>query len=314
MPTRRSCYAGSVALRKIPRHLTWLESFLAAVEAGSLDGAAQHLAVSRSVISEHLASLEEVVAAGAALVERGPGRKLQLTKPGERLYEAVRDPMHALDVRRLKAAASTAASLRLGLNPVLGTLWLGALCKELAQCGIALEVSFGGALELVRRVHARQLDLALGFTPLPSRRGVDARAILDLPFVVLAPRQGAFAARFTKRRRLQVAHLAGERFVDWLRDDPYGGANAQRFAHAAIDVNEVARVESFLHLFPALTAYDAVAIAPDLSRLAPFPEELRAWPLLEDAPQSVSVVAITPSGGASVEAAKALETLAALKR
>jgi DNA-binding transcriptional LysR family regulator len=302
-----------VALRKIPRHLTWLESFLAAVEAGSLDGAAQHLGVSRSVISEHLASLEEVVAGGAPLVERGPGRKLQLTKAGERLYEAVRDPMHALDVRRLKAAASTAASLRLGLNPVLGTLWLGALCTELARAGIALEVSFGGAIELVRKVQARQLDLALGFTPLPSRRGVDARAILDLPFVVLAPSNGAFAAKYGKRRRLEVAHLAGARFVDWLRDDPYGGANAQRFAHASIEVQEVARVESFLHLFPALVAYEAVGIAPDLSRLAPFPSELRAWPLAEDAPQAVSVVAMTPSGGASVEAVRALETLTSMR-
>ena len=302
-----------MALRKIPRHLTWLESFLAAVEAGSLDGAAQHLGVSRSVISEHLASLEEVVASGAALVERGPGRKLQLTKAGERLYEAVRDPMHALDVRRLKAAASTAASLRLGVNPVLGTLWLDALCTELARAGIALEVSFGGAIELVRKVQARQLDLALGFTPLPSRRGVEARAMLDLPFVVLAAKTSAFAEKYAKRRRLRVEHLEGARFVDWLRDDPYGGANAQRFATSSVTVEEVARVESFLHLFPALAAYDAVAIAPDLSRLAPYPTNVRAWALDEDAPQLVSVVAMTPSGGASVEAERALESLARLR-
>ncbi len=301
-----------MALRKIPRHLTWLESFLAAVEAGSLEGAAQHLQVSRSVISEHLASLEEVVAGGSPLVERGPGRRLQLTRAGERLYEAVRDPMHALDVRRLKAAASTAASLRLGLNPVLGTLWLDALCKDLARSGIALEVSFGGAIELVRKVQARQLDLALGFTPLPSRRGVEARTLLDLPFVVLAPRTSAFAKRFEKRRRLEVKHLDSARFVDWLRDDPYGGANAQRFATSNVEVDEVARVESFLHLFPALTAYDAVGIAPDLSRLAPFPPELRAWPLTEDAPQLVSVVAMTPSGGPSLEAEQALGILGGL--
>ncbi len=302
-----------MALRKIPRHLTWLESFLAAVEAGSLDGAAHHLGVSRSVVSEHVASLEEVLAGGASLVERGPGRKLLLTKAGERVYEAVRDPMHALDLRRLKAAASTAASLRLGLNPVLGSLWLGALCTELARSNIALEVSFGGALELVRKVQGRQLDLALGFTPLPSRRGVEAKVLLDLPFVVLAPKTSIFATKFAKRRRLRVEHLEGVRFVDWLRDDPYGAANAQRFSSSEIAVNEVARVESFLHLFPALTAYEAVAIAPDLSRLAPFPGDLRAWALDEDAPQLVSVVAMTPSGGASVEAVRALETVTRLR-
>ena len=34
--------------RKLQRHLTWLEAFVAAVETGSLEGAAQHLGVARA--------------------------------------------------------------------------------------------------------------------------------------------------------------------------------------------------------------------------------------------------------------------------
>ena len=37
--------------RKLLRHLVWLESFTAAVEAGSIEAAAEHLGVARSVVS-----------------------------------------------------------------------------------------------------------------------------------------------------------------------------------------------------------------------------------------------------------------------
>ena len=52
--------------RKLPRHLTWLVAFAAAVETGSLEGAAQHLGVARSVVSEHLKALEAQASASSA--------------------------------------------------------------------------------------------------------------------------------------------------------------------------------------------------------------------------------------------------------
>ncbi len=293
--------------RKLPRPLVWLEAFIAAVETGSLEAAARHLGVARSVVSDHLKALETTLAEGHPLLERGPGRKLRLTTRGERLYEAAQGPLHQLDPKRLRDQAGLEASLRLGLNPTLSMLLLPGIAKDAAAASIKLEASFGGAHELVRQVQTRQLDLALGFTPLPTQEGVAAQSLLRLPFVVLAapgcsllPKKGA---------SLKVADLENLPFVDWLRDDPYGGANRVRFEVAGVAVKEVARAESFLHLFELLRAYKACAIAPDLARLAPFPTDLRAWPLRETKAQAVEMVALAPIGAPSPEATRILNAL-----
>jgi DNA-binding transcriptional LysR family regulator len=295
--------------RKLLRPLVWLESFVAAVEAGSLEGAAEHLGVARSVVSEHLQALEEALAGGEPLLERGPGRRLQLTARGARLYEATSSPLHQLDLKRLRDLASTEASLRLGLNPTLSSMLLGELAREAAAAGMKLEVRFGGAFELVREVQAQQLDLALGFTPLPPHRGVAPESLLRLPFVVLAGPESELAQRARGRRALQVKDLEAQPFVDWLRDDPYGGANSARFAAHGVGVREVARVESFLHLFELLRAYGACAIAPDLRPLQAFPPDIALWPLREEQPQYVEVVALVPTGGLRAEARHMLGAL-----
>lgn len=292
--------------RKLPRHLTWLEAFVAAVETGSLEAAAQHLGVARSVVSEHLRALEETLAGGEALLERGPGRRLRLTPRGERLFAGAQAPFHQLDLKRLLDLASPEPGLRLGLNPTLSSLLLDPLAAAAARAGLKLEVAFGGAHDLVRQIQTRQLDLALGFTPLPPHRGVEHRVLARLPFVVLAaPGSGLPASAAS----LRVKDLAGRPFVDWLRDDPYGGANSARFAEAGIQVREAARVESFLQLYSALRAFGACAIAPDLRALGPFPADLQTWPLKERQAQAVEAVALWPAGGASAAAEACLEAL-----
>jgi DNA-binding transcriptional LysR family regulator len=283
--------------RKLPRHLNWLEAFAAAVEAGSLEGAADRLGVARSVVSEHIRALEEVLGEGEPLLERGPGRRLHLTPRGQRLYAGTQTPLHQLDLKRLRDLASSEASLRLGLNHTLSTMLLGDIARDAAQAGIKLEVGFGGPFELVREVQTRQRDLVVGFSPLPPHRGVEAESLLGLPFVVLAGPDSALASRPNAPSALHVKDLDGQPFVDWLRDDPYGGANSARFATHGVTVREVARVESFLHLFDLLRAFrQACAITPDLRPLRSFPPELHVWPLREEEPQLVEVVALWPSG------------------
>lgn len=290
--------------RKLPRHLVWLESFAAAVESGSLEAAAEHLGVARSVVSEHLRALEQTLADGQPLLERGPGRRLHLTARGEKLYEGTQTPLQQLDLKRLRDLASVEASLRLGLNPTLSIFLLAGIAEDVARAGIKLAVSFGGAFELVRQVQTRQLDLALNFTPLPPHRDVGSESLLSLPFVVLAGPESDLARDHRARRALHVRDLEGHAFVDWLREDPYGSANTARFAAHGVTVREVARVESFLHLFDLLRAYRACAIAPDLRLLRSFPEDLSVWSLREEDPQSIEVVALRPSGGPGSEAAR----------
>ena len=73
--------------------------------------------------------------------------------------------------------------------------------------------------------------------------------------------------------------------MDWLREDPYGGANSARFAAHDVTVREVSRVQSFLHLYELLRAYRACAIAPDLRLLQLLPRRTcSVWPLREEQP------------------------------
>ncbi|MDY7227344.1 LysR family transcriptional regulator [Hyalangium rubrum] len=296
--------------RKLPRHLVWLEAFAAAVEAGSLEGAAVYLGVARSVVSEHLRALEQSLGEGEPLLERGPGRRLHLTPRGQRLYEGTQTPLHQLDLKRLRDLASTEASLRLGLNHTLSIMLLGDIARDAAQANIKLEVGFGGPFELVREVQTRQRDLVVGFSPLPPHRDVEAESLQALPFVVLAGPESTLRSRVGASRALHVKDLVEQPFVDWLRNDPYGGANTARFTAHQVRVREVARVESFLHLFDLLHAFpQACAITPDLRPLRPFPPEFHVWPLREEQPQFVEVVALWPMGAMSTEARLVLQGL-----
>lgn len=295
--------------RKLVRHLVWLESFTAAVEAGSIESAAEHLGVARSVVSEHIRALEMALAEGATLLERGPGRRLQLTARGERLFAGTQTPLHQLDMKRLRDLASAEPVVRLGLNPTLSLSLLGKVARDAAATGLKLVLSFGGPHELTRQVQTRQLDLALDFTPLPPHEGVESESLLRMSFVVLAGPESALASAASSRRALHVKDLEGQPFVDWLRDDPYGGANSARFTAHGVKVAEVARVESFLLLYELLRAFRACAITPDLRPMHPFPPDIHAWPLKEDEPQAVEVVALWPSGSLSPGAATVLDGL-----
>ncbi|MCE9667991.1 LysR family transcriptional regulator [Myxococcus stipitatus] len=292
--------------RKLARPLVWLESFTAAVEAGSIEAAAEHLGVARSVVSEHIRSLELALAEGATLLERGPGRRLQLTARGERLFAGTQTPLHQLDMKRLRDLASAEPVVRLGLNPTLSLSLLGKVARDAAATGLKLVLSFGGPHELTRQVQTRQLDLALDFTPLPPHEGVESESLLRMPFVVLAGPDSALAVSAAGRKALHVKDLEGHPFVDWLRDDPYGGANSARFAAHGVSVQEVARAESFLLLYDLLRAFRACAITPDLRAMHPFPPDIRAWPLREEEPQAVEVVALWPSGSLSPGASSLL--------
>ncbi|WP_171818829.1 LysR family transcriptional regulator [Pyxidicoccus fallax] len=298
--------------RKLVRHLVWLESFAAAVEAGSIESAAEHLGVARSVVSEHIRALELAVAEGAPLLERGPGRRLQLTARGERLFAGTQTPLHQLDMKRLRDLASAEPVVRLGLNPTLSLSLLGNVAREAAASGLKLVLSFGGPHELIRQVQTRQLDLALDFTPLPPHEGVEAESLLRMAFVVIAGPDNPLVEQAANRRSLHVKELEGQPFVDWLRDDPYGGANSARFATHGVTVMEVARAESFLLMYELLRAFKACAIAPDLRLMHPFPHDIRAWPLREEEPQAVEVVALWPTGSLSPGARSLLDGIRSL--
>jgi DNA-binding transcriptional LysR family regulator len=294
-----------VGRRKLPRHLTWLEAFVAAVETGSLEAAAKHLGLVRSVVSEHLRALEDTVTPGHALLERGPGRRLRLTAQGERLYASTNAPLHALDVRRLQDVTSPDPSLRIGLNQTLSELLLARLAERSAAVGLKLHCSLGSEASLAQGVQARQLDVALGFGPVPPCQGVASRNLVRTGFIVIAAPSMRLGP--PKARTLAVKDLQEQPFVDWLHTESDEDANPSRFEAAGVSVHEVARVESMRQLYPCLRAYRACAIAPDLRMFRSFPGDLKIWRLREREARYVEVVALWPATGMRPEAAALLE-------
>lgn len=108
--------------------------FAKTIDHGSFRGAAQELKLSPSVVSHHVSQLEEHL--GVALIYRST-RKLALTSDGERLLEATRKMLDAVEgeLEGLSETAGTpAGTLRLALPMMLSQ---SKLTKKLAAFSVA---------------------------------------------------------------------------------------------------------------------------------------------------------------------------------
>ena len=97
------------------RHLQSLTAFVAVGDTGAFVSAAKRLGVSPSVISHHIARLEDAL--GETLVHRTT-RKLSLSANGQRLYDAIRGPLDDIDVALARAKINqeeVAGALRIAL-------------------------------------------------------------------------------------------------------------------------------------------------------------------------------------------------------
>jgi DNA-binding transcriptional LysR family regulator len=195
-----------------------LRAFHAVAERRSFSEAALALGYAQSVVSHHVAALEQEF--GLTLVDRGR-RPVALTEAGERLRE------HAAVV--LGQVATAEEELRALAGLLTGTVRVGAFLSactsfvppalarfeaEHPGVKIALEqLELSGAL---RRLRAGELDIAVVWEPfVDSAAGKERKAdgfermfLADDPYrMVLPPTH-----RLARRRDLRLADLAGERF------------------------------------------------------------------------------------------------------
>ncbi|NUP05887.1 MAG: LysR family transcriptional regulator [Polyangiaceae bacterium] len=89
-------------------NLNRLVVFVAVVEAGSLSEAARRLGIAKTMVSAHIRRLEAEL--GVSVMVRTT-RRLELTEPGTRLYEASRRIVQAAD-DAIRAASSTSSEPR----------------------------------------------------------------------------------------------------------------------------------------------------------------------------------------------------------
>ncbi len=190
-----------------PNDLPLLAVFTSIVRLGSFTAAARELGLSKSVVSHHLATLEE--RCGARLVERTT-RTLRPTQVGERVLEAASGIVGGLrDVERALEEHGDVASgtLRVASTHDLGVRILAPAAARLARehPGLRVELHCDDGL---RDLIAEGYDLALRLGSAADSSHVIKKLGSEPEVIVGAP---ALAARFAAARR--PAELAGATWI-----------------------------------------------------------------------------------------------------
>jgi DNA-binding transcriptional LysR family regulator len=193
-----------------------LRAFHAVAERRSFSAAALDLGYAQSVVSHHVAALEDEF--GLTLVDRSR-RPVGLTPAGERLRG------HAVAV--LGAVAQAEDELRALAGLQTGVLRLGAFLTactsfvpsvlarfERESPGVEMRVEQTEPEEALRRLRAGDLDLVVIYTNEPASEPPEAGDALawshlgDDPYRLVLPSDH----RLARKRRIRSADLAGERF------------------------------------------------------------------------------------------------------
>ena len=254
-----------------------LRAFQAVAERRSFSAAAHALGYAQSVVSHHVAALEQEF--GLTLVDRGT-RPIGLTEAGERLRE------HAAAVLGQVVLAEEEMGALAGLET--GTLRVGAFLTactsfvpralasfEAAHPDVKVELEQLEPPEARRRLRAGELDVAVvwepfGAAPAPEGDAFDRAFLADDPYRIVLP----VDHRLARRRDVRLADLAAERFNAPSADvsEPYRTMLDRLCADAgfAPDVAYVVRDVTVGRAFVA--AGVSVAVMPELAIQEPRPD------------------------------------------
>mgnify|MGYP005983858955 CR=1 FL=1 len=209
--------------------LTQLRYVLAVAETRNFTRAAEQCHVVQSALSHQIKALEHEL--GVDLFAR-TSRRVDITAAGEAFLPAAQACLDAATRARADAVATTgeiSGTLTVGAIPTVAgvdlPVALGRLRREHPQVKVALQV--GNSNDFVGDIAAGRLDVAvLGVSadidPLgaSTRAAVRVKEVTREKLVAVLPTSHQFA----QRKRLRLADLAGEDFVDF----PAGGTGRQQ--------------------------------------------------------------------------------------
>ena len=196
--------------------LRHLEHFLAVAEELSFTRAARRIHIVQSALSVSIRALEREL--GAQLIDRST-HHVALTDAGQALVVEARRTLLAAEAARDAVAATVGGlrgTLRLGIMHSLALVDLAGLLTRFHQDrpGVRIEpraADAGGSVELADAVRTGRLDLAFAAMPGGYPAGLEARPLVAEPLSLACPP----GHRLAGRRRIRLAELAGERFVDF---------------------------------------------------------------------------------------------------
>ncbi|WCB93334.1 HTH-type transcriptional regulator CysL [Baekduia alba] len=187
-----------------------LAAFVAAVEAGSLHGAADALDLTQSAVTKRIKALEKRV--GVRLLERGRFGA-RPTKAGELLYPDAKRALHALAIAETTLTAhrdDLAGGLRLSASYTIGEVllpdWLAAFRSSHPEIRAQLEVV--NSMGVLRAVREGRSDI--GFVEgCDDLHGLDTMVVAKDEIAVIV----ASDHRWVRRAQLEPAVLAREPYI-----------------------------------------------------------------------------------------------------
>lgn len=166
-----------------------LRTFVCVARTGSFAQAAALLEISQPAVSEQIRTLEDRL--GRRLFERRRGTTPMLTPDGDEALETVEQILEAYDslfLRGLKSLVKT--TIRISAGPFLREHYFRLLLPRLYRENPEVEFdlrSVGSPTEAEDLLQSGELDLAIYSLPSDESIPRSARAICDLPVVMVAP-------------------------------------------------------------------------------------------------------------------------------
>ena len=272
---------------------------------GSLSAAAEALSYSQSAVSQQISALEAET--GMTLLERHP-RGVSLTAAGQTLVghaEGILARLEAAEAALSGIAGLRGGRLRMASFPTAGAtlMPLAIATFRSAYPGVELTLAEGEPEEIVPRLRAGELDLALLFEfagETPLQEGMTRVELLEDPMYLALARAHALASK----GKLRLEDLRGESWVQTSRSSPCA-RHVVRSCHAAGFEPQVSFESDDYQTVQGLVAAGVgVALIPELA-LSVVREDI-AIRALSPSPPVRQVIAAAPEGARLVPAAPAM--------
>jgi DNA-binding transcriptional LysR family regulator len=230
-----------------------LHVLLAVTQWGSMAKAARHLATSQPVLSKTIAELEHAL--GVRLLDRGPhgvaptiyGRAL--INRGLAIFHELREGIKEIEF----LADPAAGELRVGCPETMSAGLLPAILETLAQRSprvVLHAVQANTVTQEFRELRERGVDLMLGRVCGPFDDDLAVERLYDERMFVVA----AAHSKWARRRKLALADLAGESWVNAPQDSIVGAYLADAFAAQGLAPPRVGVVSFSMYLRNTLIA------------------------------------------------------------
>ncbi len=240
---------------------SWLKVFLAVVEQGSFNKAAEVLLLSQPAVSQKIRQLEASL--GVPLFHRSP-EGVRLTEAGETLLryaQAVRWLLLAAESHVTTSVPSGGRRLVLGATPSVSTQclpdWLQQFHKRYPHVLVHLRTAT--TPHLVAQVARHALPLAIIEGELPAETEVAYVLLREIPFVIVTPA----TSPWVEKKTLPLQALDGVAFVTRTADSQTRRWIDRLLAQAGARPRVVAELDSPAAIKEAVAREMGVALLPD---------------------------------------------------